>query len=249
MINGLPDANGAMQYVANSMRTTGSSVSFNSVGSGMVSMINSGVNSNSWSATSTVSALVNNMYRSADGVSFWDIGSNIINGIYWGLTDGWDWLTGTVRNLANNLFNTAKRALGIASPSKVFEEGIGKNIDLGISKGIMNSMPDALASVSRLSKAVASEFSAYDIQASVSAMTEYGASYSPALSAYSQMDSVGVEDNANDRAMVEILRDVRRLLVELNAKDTTVEVTTSAINKAQTRMNRRAGVTIAPVGT
>lgn len=48
--------------------------------------------------------------------------------------------------------------------------------------------------------------------------------------------------NDLDRQKVELLR-------QISDKDLTVEYSTSAANKAQTRMNRRAGVTIVPVGT
>lgn len=48
--------------------------------------------------------------------------------------------------------------------------------------------------------------------------------------------------NDYDRQKVELLRSI-------NDKDFNVDVSTASINKAQSRMNRRAGVTIAPVGT
>lgn len=48
--------------------------------------------------------------------------------------------------------------------------------------------------------------------------------------------------NDYDRQKVELLRSI-------NDKDFNVDVSTSSINRAQQRMNRRAGVTIAPVGT
>jgi hypothetical protein len=47
----------------------------------------------------------------------------------------------------------------------------------------------------------------------------------------------------------DILRQQLDTLRQINDKDTTVEVSTSSINKAQTRMNRRIGRTVAPVGT
>lgn len=70
------------------------------------------------------------------------------------------------------------------------------------------------------------------------ASTDYGDMYSIILDAVSN----ALSNDSGKREQTQLLRSI-------NAKDTTVEVTTSAINKAQTRMNRRAGVTIAPVGT
>jgi phage-related protein len=63
------------------------------------------------------------------------VGQGIIDGIWGGLSSGWSWLTGKVSELASALFDAAKKALGIQSPSKVFE-GIGLNMMLGWGKGI-----------------------------------------------------------------------------------------------------------------
>jgi hypothetical protein len=67
------------------------------------------------------------------------------------------------------------------------------------------------------------------------------------LEALAEMVRQGVEQamsrsNDYDRQKVELLRSI-------NEKDSTVEVSTSSINRAQTRMNRRAGTTIVAVGT
>lgn len=62
-------------------------------------------------------------------------GGDIVDGIWQGISGGWDWLKSQVRRLANSLFEAAKEALGINSPSKVFADGIGKNIALGIGVG------------------------------------------------------------------------------------------------------------------
>lgn len=64
-----------------------------------------------------------------------EYGGDIVDGIWQGISGGWDWLTSQVRRLANRLFEAAKEALGINSPSKVFADGIGKNIALGIGVG------------------------------------------------------------------------------------------------------------------
>lgn len=67
------------------------------------------------------------------------------------------------------------------------------------------------------------------------------------LEALAEMVRQGVEQamgrsNDYDRQKVELLRSI-------NEKDYNVDVSTSSINRAQTRMNRRAGTTIVPVGT
>lgn len=51
------------------------------------------------------------------------------------------------------------------------------------------------------------------------------------------------------RQQNELLRQQNELLREINDKDLTVDISTADINRAQTRMNRRAGTTIVPIGT
>ena len=51
------------------------------------------------------------------------------------------------------------------------------------------------------------------------------------------------------RQQNELLRQQNELLREINDKDLSVDISTADINRAQTRMNRRAGTTIVPVGT
>jgi hypothetical protein len=47
----------------------------------------------------------------------------------------------------------------------------------------------------------------------------------------------------------ELDRQRNEYLRQINEKDYNPEISTSSINKAQQRMNRRAGTTIVPVGT
>ena len=60
-------------------------------------------------------------------------------------------------NLASNLLSSAKRALGIYSPSHVFRDEVGLNIGLGIGEGVEESEPDILKSVTGVADAIAEE--------------------------------------------------------------------------------------------
>ena len=75
---------------------------------------------------------VKSVFASIDWMS---IGSSIINGIINGLKNGISRLADVARSVAESAFNTAKRWLGINSPSKKFME-IGKGIDEGLTLGI-----------------------------------------------------------------------------------------------------------------
>ena len=54
-------------------------------------------------------------------VDWRSIGTNIVQGIWNGITGLWDGLVNSVKQSVENLWNSAKRALGIASPSKKFK--------------------------------------------------------------------------------------------------------------------------------
>jgi len=73
---------------------------------------------------------------------FKEIGSNIVSGIWNGISNGWDWLVNKVKSLANDLLRGVKDALGIASPSKVFDQKVGQWIPPGIGDGVEKAMPE-----------------------------------------------------------------------------------------------------------
>ena len=90
------------------------------------------------------------------------VGSNICSGIANGINNGWTWLRNTVSNLAQSLLNAAKSALGIASPSKLFRDEVGKFIGYGIGEGVTDSEPEIVKSVSGVADAIAEEMNAGD---------------------------------------------------------------------------------------
>lgn len=79
------------------------------------------------------------------------------------------------------------------------------------------------------------------------------ASAAASLRGYNEEDMAEMLDlvrtgNETRQAQNAILREQTQYLREINDKDFTADVTTASINKAQARMNRRAGVTVSPVG-
>lgn len=69
-----------------------------------------------------------------------DIGGNIISGIATGIRNGVGSIIDAAKNAASNALNAAKRFLGIASPSKVMRDQVGRWIPEGIAEGISNNM-------------------------------------------------------------------------------------------------------------
>jgi len=86
------------------------------------------------------------------------VGSNIASGIKTGISNGWSTLTNWVKEKAKSLLNAAKSALGIHSPSKLFQDEVGLNIGLGIGEGVEDSEKSVLNSVAGVADAIAAEF-------------------------------------------------------------------------------------------
>ncbi len=64
-----------------------------------------------------------------------NIGTNIVKGLWEGIKSGWNGLLAKVKSLVDLLPDIAKKALGIHSPSKVFDE-IGVNTCKGLAQGL-----------------------------------------------------------------------------------------------------------------
>lgn len=70
---------------------------------------------------------------------FMSIGKNIVDGLWNGIKNGWGNLKNNVTGLFGSLVSGIKDSLGISSPSKVFAE-IGKFVDMGYAKGILDNL-------------------------------------------------------------------------------------------------------------
>ena len=69
------------------------------------------------------------------------IGENIASGLARGIRNGIGWVIDAAKDLASRALNAAKNALGISSPSRVFEREVGKFIPPGIGRGVKRAMP------------------------------------------------------------------------------------------------------------
>ena len=122
--------------------------------------------------SSTVSA-----FRSID---WYSLGSNIINGIINGLRNGVGAIMDAARNVAQSALNAAKSFLGIHSPSRVFRDQVGYQMDAGQAIGIEENadlVEDAAKEVSQ--KALDASMNVnYDLPSTDSVSREIGASFS-----------------------------------------------------------------------
>ena len=117
--------------------------------------------SSTWSSiTSTASSKFSSLKSTISNKGWYGVGQSVCSGIQRGINSGWQWLTNTVSSVAGSLLNTAKRVLGINSPSKMFHDIIGLNIGYGIGEGVEDSEPSILDSVVGIADAISSEMNA-----------------------------------------------------------------------------------------
>lgn len=95
-------------------------------------------------------SLVRTFSETIKNIKWGELGKNIISGIAKGITGGLKIIKDAAKRAAEAALNTVKSLLGIASPSKVFRDQIGKNMALGLAEGFEDYMPydeieDALA--------------------------------------------------------------------------------------------------------
>ena len=109
------------------------------------------ISNNKTNAVSEASLVAEEMYGSFNSQDWNSLGGNMLDGIGAGMDSGWDNLATKAWNLAVDLYNEACRALGIASPSKVFRDKVGEMIPAGIGIGIEANADSALGAVSDLS--------------------------------------------------------------------------------------------------
>lgn len=126
--------------------------------------------STTWeSVKSTVTTKWNALKSTLNNTDWKSVGSNICTGIKNGIDAGWTWLKNTVSKLASNLLSAAKRALGIASPSKVFRDEVGQFIGLGLAEGIEETTSTVVKTVKNLADATVDGFDSSGLSLDVAA--------------------------------------------------------------------------------
>lgn len=73
-------------------------------------------------------------------IDWGEVGWNMIEGLWNGIRNAKDWLWGHIKGFAQGILDGFKDSLDIHSPSKLFEDVIGKNIALGIGEGFDNNI-------------------------------------------------------------------------------------------------------------
>lgn len=174
------------------------------------------------------------------GIGWNRVGNDIVYGIGRGIYDTWDWLKSVIKDLAKATYNAAKKALGINSPSKVFSDGVGKMIGLGMAQGIDNSARSVMDSMDALNANMLSRLTPYtQVGANVSGTVEY---------AMESAASVAPTNTDNRQQEVAVLQSILDMLRYMSENPIPAEITASSVQRALNRSNVRAGVTTVPVG-
>ena len=82
------------------------------------------------------------------------LGQDIIKGICDGFGKIGNYITNKVNDVKDEITNKFKKIFGIASPSKLMRDTIGKNLSLGIGEGIEEGIPDILKDVQKTTDAI-----------------------------------------------------------------------------------------------
>lgn len=64
-----------------------------------------------------------------------ETGKNLVKGIWNGISNALDWIVDKIKGMGNSIMKAIKKVFGIASPSKLMRDEVGKNLALGIGEG------------------------------------------------------------------------------------------------------------------
>lgn len=111
------------------------------------------------------------MVKAFGNKDFSNVGENIVLGVKKGMTAVEPGLYNKAKNIANNALKSMKSALGIHSPSRVFENVIGKNMILGLSKGLTGNENVAIDAIKKVSNDITESASSTIRMPQISAIT------------------------------------------------------------------------------
>lgn len=98
---------------------------------------------------------------------FVDIGKDIVKGIWNGITGMSSWIYGKVKGFFKGILDTAKNALGIKSPSRVFRDEVGKFMAQGVGVGFEEEMEEVNSDIENAIE------TSFDVSAPIPPVTNY----------------------------------------------------------------------------
>lgn len=114
-------------------------IDWHTLGADIIDLIKIGVESLKTAIPEALKAIGTDAMELFKSIDWLSLGSAIIDGVIAGITGGAKLVLDAIGGLASDVLNAGKKALGIASPSKVFKY-YGKMIDEGFALGITDNM-------------------------------------------------------------------------------------------------------------
>lgn len=109
------------------------------IGRFVINGISNGVRALASSIPDTLRNIGRNAWNAFNNIDWGGIGWNIVRGIANGIWDGADRIVRAAKDVAKQALNAAKSFLGIHSPSRVFQDEVGLQMDAGQAKGIIKN--------------------------------------------------------------------------------------------------------------
>lgn len=109
-----------------------------SIGRNGISGLANGIRTMASSAVSAVSGIATSIIGSISSLpsKMISIGKNIVRGLWNGISDMTGWVIDKIQGFGDSVLKGIKRFFGIASPSKLMRDVIGKNMGLGVVVGL-----------------------------------------------------------------------------------------------------------------
>lgn len=111
-----------------------------STGANIIKGLGSGIKSLFGSIGSIIKSLITKI-KNPFNIDWSSIGKNIVNGIANGIRNFAGSIVSAAKSAAKSVLNAAKSFLGIHSPSKVFQDEVGKYMALGMGVGFEKNIP------------------------------------------------------------------------------------------------------------
>jgi phage-related protein len=109
-----------------------------------------------------------------------NVGKNLVSGIWEGISSSMQWIKDKISGWVGDVTSFIKKLFGIASPSKLFKEQIGKNLALGVGEGFGDTMHDVSED---MANAIPTEF---DAEIHTTGTSNPASQYDYMLSAFKQ---------------------------------------------------------------
>ncbi len=136
------------------------SINWVSLGKTVITFIKNGITGAVKTLGSALKSAGTSAIKSFKSIDFKSAGKAIVDGIKSGLKTAAYGLASTAADMARSAVTSVKRALGIASPSRVFKEQVGLMMGAGIQVGFKDSMEDARESMASNLQTLTSDITA-----------------------------------------------------------------------------------------